>query len=399
MSKEKYERVGISLFKITEKPMPNGDIVIVRLPWSFDVLRQDYGRDYIATVPKFDGFCTVPDHVNYQSVIKNFRNTYEPLDHSPKEGDCSTCLKLIRHIFQEHYELGLDYIQLLYLKPRVKLPVLLLISSERNTGKSTFLNFLKMIYGKNMTFNTNEDFRTSFNSSWTDKLLIGVDETLLNRKEDTERIKNLATSYSIKYESKGKDKSEMGFFAKFIFCSNNVNNAIYIEPGETRFWVREIPGLKCDDPNFLMKLEKEIPAFLFYIKNRTLSTKQESRMWFRHDLFQTNALKRMIAYNRNGDEITLRDLLIEIIELHDLEHIEYCINDLLNLLQQQRFSFRIDRMEIRNIVQHIWKLSPTTNNSYPYYTYQYDNGTETNYSRIKRKGRYYSVTKEFLLDF
>ena len=196
MSKEKYERVGISLFKITEKPMSNGDSVIVRLPWSFDVLRQDYGRDYIATVPKFDGFCTVPDHVNYQSVIKNFRNTYEPLDHSPKEGDCSTCLKLIRHIFQEHYELGLDYIQLLYLKPRVKLPVLLLISSERNTGKSTFLNFLKMIYGKNMTFNTNEDFRTSFNSSWTDKLLIGVDETLLNRKEDTERIKNLATSYS-----------------------------------------------------------------------------------------------------------------------------------------------------------------------------------------------------------
>ena len=38
------------------------------------ILRQDYGKDYLAGVPKYDGFCTVPDHVNYCQVIDNFLN-------------------------------------------------------------------------------------------------------------------------------------------------------------------------------------------------------------------------------------------------------------------------------------------------------------------------------------
>ena len=63
------------------------------------------------------------------------------------------------------------------------------MSDERNTGKTTFLNLLKSIFGGNVTFNTNEDFRSQFNDDWTGKLLICVDEVLLNRREDSERIK------------------------------------------------------------------------------------------------------------------------------------------------------------------------------------------------------------------
>lgn len=87
------------------------------------------------------------------------------------------------HIFGKQYNLGLDYLQLLFLQPLQKLPILLLVSEERNTGKSTFLNFLKAVFGDNVTF-TNEDFRSQFNSDWTGKLLIVVDEVLLNRRED-----------------------------------------------------------------------------------------------------------------------------------------------------------------------------------------------------------------------
>ena len=60
----------------------------------------------------------------------------------------------------------MDYLQLLYLQPIQKLPILLLVSEERNTGKSTFLNFLKALFQNNVTFNTNEDFRSQFNSDW-----------------------------------------------------------------------------------------------------------------------------------------------------------------------------------------------------------------------------------------
>jgi hypothetical protein len=38
-------------------------------------------------------------------------------------------------------------------------PILLLLSEERYTGKSTFLYFLKALFQYNVTFNTNEDFR------------------------------------------------------------------------------------------------------------------------------------------------------------------------------------------------------------------------------------------------
>jgi hypothetical protein len=64
------------------------------------------------------------------------------------------------------------------------------VSTERNTGKTNFLNFLKALFGDNMTINRNEDFRSNFNSEWASKLIIGVYETLHDRKEDSERIKS-----------------------------------------------------------------------------------------------------------------------------------------------------------------------------------------------------------------
>ncbi|EKC62694.1 hypothetical protein LEA_11709, partial [human gut metagenome] len=109
-------------------------------------------------------------------MVGKFLNLYEPIDHQPKEGDFSHIQSLVGHIFGEQYELGMDYLQLLYLYPIQKLPILLLVSEERNTGKSTFLNFLKLLFQNNVTFNTNEDFRSQFNSDWAGKLLIVVDE-------------------------------------------------------------------------------------------------------------------------------------------------------------------------------------------------------------------------------
>ena len=126
------------------------------------------------------------------------------------------------------------------LQPVQKLPILLLVSEECNTGKSTFLNFLKAVFRNNVTFNTNEDFRSQFNADWAGKLVIVVDEVLLNRREDSERLKNLSTTLSYKVEAKGKDRDEIAFFAKFVLCSNNESLPVIIDPGETRYWVRKI---------------------------------------------------------------------------------------------------------------------------------------------------------------
>ena len=67
-----------------------------------------------------------------------------------------------------------------------------------------------------MTFNTNEDFRSQFNSDRAGKLLSVVEEVLLSGREDSERLKNLSTALSDKVEAKGKDRNEIAFFAKFV---------------------------------------------------------------------------------------------------------------------------------------------------------------------------------------
>ena len=69
MAKEEFIRVGTTLYKIVEQPRLSGGYVRKRIAWNNETLRQDYGKDYIGSVPKYDGFCTVPEHVNYQSQI------------------------------------------------------------------------------------------------------------------------------------------------------------------------------------------------------------------------------------------------------------------------------------------------------------------------------------------
>lgn len=207
-----------------QRPLIGGDTIEERIPWSYEALRQDYGKNNLPEIEKYDGFCIIPDHVNYRREHGTHLNLYEPLAHRPAEGEFPNIRAFLSHIFGEQIELGLDYLQLLYLRPTQMLPILLLVSSERNTGKTTFLRFLKMIFGKNATFNTNDDFRSQFNADWTNRLLVLVDELLLNKIEDTEKIKNLSTASDYKVEAKGKDRREIEFFAKFVLCSNNERN-------------------------------------------------------------------------------------------------------------------------------------------------------------------------------
>lgn len=393
MAKEEFIRVGTTLYKIVEQPKLNGGYVRKRIAWNNETLRQDYGKDYIGSVPKYDGFCTVPEHIGYHPVVGKFLNLYEPIDHQPKEGDFSHIQSLVGHIFGEQYELGMDYLQLLYLYPIQKLPILLLVSEERNTGKSTFLNFLKLLFQNNVTFNTNEDFRSQFNSDWAGKLLIVVDEVLLNRREDSERLKNLSTTLSYKVEAKGKDRTEIAFFAKFVLCSNNEYLPILIDAGETRYWVRKIMPLQSDDTNFLQKLKAEIPAFLYFLTQRELSTTQESRMWFNPRLTHTAALQKIIRSNRNRLEIEMTELLLDIMSNMNVESVSFCLNDLVTLLLYSQV--KVEKYQVRKVVQEVWKLT-SAHNSLSYTAYEFAPHRECHYEPKRKTGRFYTVTKEQL---
>ena len=381
--------MGTTLYKLVNQPRLNGSYVKKRIVWNNETLRQDYGKHYLATVPKYDGFCTVPDHVNYRPIVDKFLNLYEPIDHKPMEGDFPSIRSLVKHIFGEQYELGMDYLQLLYLQPIQKLPILLLVSEERNTGKSTFLNFLKALFQNNVTFNTNEDFRSQFNSDWSGKLLIVVDEVLLSRREDSERLKNLSTTLSYKVEAKGKDRDEIAFFAKFVLCSNNEYLPVIIDAGETRYWVRKIDRLQSDDTDFLQKLKAEIPAFLYHLQHRQLSTEKESRMWFAPSLLHTEALRKIIRSNRNRLEIEMCELILDIMASTGIDTFSFCCNDMLTLLANSYV--KAEMYQVRKVLQECWKLTPA-HNTLTYTTFQVDYNRKCRLSPLRSTGRYVTVT-------
>lgn len=393
-AEDRFERIGTTYYKIVRQPNAAGQLIERSIPWTSEAIRQDYGKDFLANVPKYDGFCCVPSHLDYKPVVGSFKNKYSPLSHIPAEGEWSCIESLVRHIFGEQYDLGLDYLQILYTMPLQKLPILLLVSEERNTGKSTFLNFLKLLFEANVTFNTNENFRSQFNDDWNGKLVIVVDEVLLNKREDSERLKNLSTTRNYKMEAKGRDREEVSFFAKFVLCSNNEYLPVVIDPGEIRYWVRKIPKLTTDDTAFLEKIRYEIPAFLHTMTYRQLSTAEESRMWFDPKLIDTDALQKIIRANRNRVELELSELLLDIMATKNVDTVDFCLNDILCLFDYQRV--KADRTALRKVVQDCWKLRPAPN-SLSYTAYQ--TGVQPNepaYVENRRVGRFYTVTRQML---
>ena len=309
----------------------------------------------------------------------------------PVEGEFPHTRNFLDHIFGEQVELGYDYLQLLYLHPQQRLPILLLVSQERNTGKTTFLNFLRLIFEGNVTFNTNEDFRSQFNDDWTGKLLVCVDEVLLNRREDSERIKNLSTARSYKAEAKGRDRREVEFFGKFVLCSNNERNPVLIEAGETRYWVRRVPPLTQDNQNLLSDMRRELSGFLFFLFHRELSTREESRMWFAPRLLATEALRRIIHYNRSKAEAEMIALIRDIMGTQELEQYRFDINDMVNMLEIR--GIRSDHPSVRRILAENWRLLPAPPTYYTRYTITYNGEIIRQDSKT---ARVYTVTREVL---
>lgn len=394
ITEDKYIRVRTEYYKIVQKPTANGGYVTILIRWKYGTIVADHGADFAKAVPHYDDFIVFPDNISTTQVVDGrFWNRYHPMRFTPEDGAFPHIDQLVEHIFGEQKELGYDYLQLLYLQPMQKLPVLVLVSKERNTGKSTFLHFLHIWFGDNVTFNTNEDFNSQFNADWAGKLLVCVDEAMLSKREIAERIKNLSTSPTHKVESKGKDKYPEDFIGKFVFSSNNIDNPLYIEPGETRFWVREVPRLQSDDVDFLAKLEREIPHLMYHLLNRRkLSVPRTSRMYFDPKLLFTFALQRIMMNSRSPIEAAIYELCSDLLAEVGSDSFSFVSGDLRAMLQIN--GIRCDDSGIRNVLKNLWNLQPrATPSTYQQYTNGMGGYTVANPAA---KGRYYTVTKVFL---
>jgi len=365
-----YLRIGNDYYKTIYTPMVN-DYVKSLAKISPTRIRDELTESERKRIIPLDSFCNIPDNINYKRIHKVDKNQwqlgaynlYEPIEYQPKEGSFEIIKEFLIHIFGEQYELGLDYLSIIYRYPTQILPILCLVSNDRNTGKTTFINFIKTIYGDNMTVNTNEDFRNNFNSGWVTKLLVAVDEVLLDRIEDSERIKNLSTTKSIKSEAKGKDKVEIPFYGKFILCSNNETGFIKIAPNEIRFWIRKIQPFKKEIINIVEQMKPEIPAFLHYILKRQIKHPKESRMWFKPSALYTDALDKVKRGTTPRIEKEIREIVNQVFQyVPKLDEVYFTPTDITTEIKLK--SGKIYAMtEIKEVLQQ-WGLTRSKKKKY-----------------------------------
>lgn len=394
-----YIRVGTSYFKIIEKPLISGDKVKVMVRWNRETIISDHGKTFVEKILKLDGFCCIPNHLDYNLIIENFYNTYNELDIKPIEENLSfhqlennipNSLKFVKHVFGEHFEYGLDYIKILYERPTQILPILCLISKERGTGKSSFIKWMKSIFGLNMTYIKGDAFNSQFNSDWASMVIVAIDEVFFDRKEITERLKYLSTTDKDKVEAKGKDRQEIEFFAKFILCSNNEDNFIQIDDEEIRFWIRKVKPLQSEDVHFLEKLRQEIPYFLKYLLAREYKSKQKTRMWFTREQIMTDSLMKLMSNNKV--ELALLELFNECFEKTEETELYVSPGEILIILKRINPKLYIESAnEIRKILKK-WNLEPE-NNTKSYQGIEFLSHGE--FVKIDRRGRFYTIKKPF----
>lgn len=294
-----YIRVGTKYFKRSYKVDRYGIKREELLIWNKDEIKQDYGKDLLERVQKYDDFIIEPDNQNYQQTVNGRYNLYAPFAHEMKEFDVKNDMQkikwsmiLMRHIFQEQLGLGLKYLKILYDHPKQPLPILVPVSEERSTGKSTFIDWLSIIFGANMVIINPEDISSSFNSSYAVKNIIAIEESRFESIQATEKLKALATQKTLSVNTKFLQPYDTPFYGKLIITSNDETKFSRVDAAEIRYWVRKIGSLNPDtaNHNILMDLKDEIPYFLYYLSTLDAIDIRKTRMVFTPDELETDAL-------------------------------------------------------------------------------------------------------------
>jgi hypothetical protein len=406
-----YLRAGARYYKRLMIPNSHGEYEEQLKPWIIGEITRDYGQAFFDQISKYDSFVNKPCNTGeYQRVIttnhnglsSDLYNIYNPVDWDPKEGQWTNIKSFLEHIFESCnldgeilYQFGLDWIQHCYIRPIQRLPALCLVSKEKNTGKSTFLDFLKMIFQSNMTILDNERFRSQFTSHYAGKLIIGLDEGYIpvHDKLMKERIKNMIIGKVQWLEGKGTNAESVDNFAKMVMCSNDENNFMQIDKDENRFAVLKIRTFKeCgikDDPDLMDKMRKEIPAFLNYLLNRKLHYPEKAtRFWFPDQVYTTAALKVVIDKTKSRLAMELEEFLQDQFIIFQKADLEFQLKDLVEQLNSDT-NYTFDKSRIKNYLQEERKIFPS-NKVKHYKLYEFSSTNDTGITEITSKGRVYT---------
>jgi hypothetical protein len=360
-----YIRVGTDYFKRIEKTNRYGISLKELKKWNKDTIKQDHGESVLNRISLFDDFTIEPNNLSYSPVIDGMWNLYEPFPHKQHDESVSierfpTTASFMAHVFGDQIELGYQYMKVLYEFPKQILPVLVLVSKERQTGKTTFLNWLDMIFGNNYVMVTPDDVTNSFNSTYAYKNIIGIDEAVVDRVTAVEKVKSIATAKTMTVNEKMVAQYRIPFFGKLVITTNRESDFMKVDSEEIRFWVRklnEIPANRLT-VDYEQRLIDEIPFFLKYLTDKIQVNFGKSRMVFTSDQISNNELETVKKESFSGLRKEITVLVQEFFkENPDQKEFYATLKDLKNKWFDR--DSRISTHYLKKVMQDEIKMNPS----------------------------------------
>jgi len=378
-----YIRVGTDYYKRINKIDRFGIARIELKVWKKDEIKQDHGKSYLETIPKFDDFDIEPNNFEYTPIVRNCYNLYKEFSHKPEQGKFVWTERLIQHVFGDQYPLGLRYLQAIYLHPKRLLPILVLVSKERQTGKTTFINWLNMIFGANMVNINPEDLTSAFNSTYATSNIIAVEETLIEKSVTVEKLKALATGKFLSVNQKFVNPYKVPFFGKIILASNNEEKFARIDEEEIRFFVRKLGRPKFTNHNIEDDLVNEIPAFLHYLTTLPPVDWSRDRSGFTPDELENDQLTQVKRESKSWLYKEIVELVCQFfLDNQGMTEFDAVPRDL--KLKFFNANNRVEIAYIRSVLKNEFNMQPEKNQRYVPFGIGFETSTGTPYRFYRR---------------
>ncbi|MGI4870977.1 MAG: primase-helicase family protein [Janthinobacterium lividum] len=371
---ELFARVGADWFRWVRQLKAGGELVEQLEVWKVGEIQRDYKKypNFLDECPKFTGFTVEPSwNGEYQRNIAGNLNLVTPLAHQLKSGPFDNTLDFLKHLFGgtgtasqdvtgDPFTVALDWLTIAHNHPKHQLPVVILVSKEYKTGKTTFLNWLNWIYGSNATILNNAQFAMKFNAHYATKFVIGLDEAFqdLDKKAEKERLKQMVTGKEMYVERKGIDLKPVPFYAKIVMTSNDDDKIMKLEDGENRWFVVKVPPLPTEDVDMEAKLRAEIPAWLHFLHHREPHHPRKSRLWFEPEHFITEQFRIIVEATKNRLDHNIEEFVKDMFLMYRLGKLRVSVKWLTKSINETS-KYRVDEKDVRDYLKQKRKLEPS----------------------------------------
>jgi hypothetical protein len=375
---DRFARIGINWIKRIRLPNHRGLMEEKVERWSVAEIKRDYPK-YIADqmvnkdIPRYDGFFSLPcwDPEQYRRTIHGCYNLMEPLIWDMKPGRIDNTLAFIKHLFQgegtitwdeaeqtykeegaigDQFTLAMDYLTILHQYPTQKTFVPVLVSRDQGTGKSTFLEWLCMVYNGNGTILNNQRFQMNFNGHWASKFIIGLDEGFLDvdKKAEREKLKQMVTANEMFLELKGVDVKTIPYYGHLIICSNDADNVMKMDEEDTRWFVVKVKASEKKDPDLMLKLKAELEHWVYFLRNRKIIHPKVDRLWFDPKDFETEQMRKIIEVTKSRIDAVVENWVKDMFLTYKITSLRISRKTMLRQLNNPEISkYKIDDKELK----------------------------------------------------